>query len=311
MVFVQADMAALGQELMLCKASDLDLIRVRVCIQVLMVFHLHMHTCIITINKTYPASVCLTSEGWCKSLAAASVPGAAFNSCSRLHEICWAKSWRRGAAERALCCWESASPHTDAQPYVWPLAYTHQVSLLSDDPVTHITSPPHDMLLKKGWFMNVWMLISFIVCCCRLVALGTSPASLTSFLLLHLIGLYARTRSHLIIQPEKKQVMLLPVYRQLSQNWSSCSQRSDEKKSPFLNVIKAPPQTVPDCRGGKSRSFLCPSVCLPEQRGPESSRLLSKLTACCSVWPPAADDHLQPCLWDRFESLLHQRPPQL
>lgn len=54
-----------------------------------------------------------------------------------------------------------------------------------------------------------------------------------------------------------------------------------------------------------------PSVCIPEQRGPESSRLLSKLTACSSVWPPATDGHLQPCLWDRPESLLQQRPPQL
>uniref|UniRef100_A0AAX7TCP8 Uncharacterized protein n=1 Tax=Astatotilapia calliptera TaxID=8154 RepID=A0AAX7TCP8_ASTCA len=43
-VYVQADMAVLGQELLLCRASDVDLIRVRVCIQlVMLLIHTYRH----------------------------------------------------------------------------------------------------------------------------------------------------------------------------------------------------------------------------------------------------------------------------
>lgn len=53
------------------------------------------------------------------------------------------------------------------------------------------------------------------------------------------------------------------------------------------------------------------SVWLPEWWRSESWRLLSELTASSSVWPPAADVHLQPRLWVRPEVILQQRPPGL
>lgn len=53
------------------------------------------------------------------------------------------------------------------------------------------------------------------------------------------------------------------------------------------------------------------SVWVPEQWGAESWRLLSKLTACGRVWPPAVDGYFQPCFRNRPEGLLQQRSPQL
>lgn len=119
-------MAVLGQELMLCRASDLDLIRVRGGLRadVISIFNTwkHKRSCF----------VCVVDPGWCESSQTASVPAAAFNSSPRLHDDSRAHNGWRDAAGRAVHPWESPSPHSDALTYSWTLGFPSEVSTTWD-----------------------------------------------------------------------------------------------------------------------------------------------------------------------------------
>lgn len=111
-------MALLGQELMLCRAADQDLIR-----------EVGIMELLLQPGQTpaVPHSWSNVCPGQHQRPVAAQPPAAAADFGSRFKRVVGVQDGHGGAAERAVCVRERVPALTHAHTHTGPLALTHQV----------------------------------------------------------------------------------------------------------------------------------------------------------------------------------------